>query len=314
MSSLSRRPTSRFAISLVSLTVLMIAGCGDDNGGTKPPVGGRTLSVPLDNEFGPLTLVQALGMAVAGDSILVQSGYAETFAATVVVQSTKTPLYLAGTKQRPVITAPGGGTPALRFIAPKAGTRVELIEFHGGNASVQVEGGAVGILSCMFQGGGVHVRGTGAASLDIRECILDRPGTFGIEANGGTVTAVQNTVYHAGDCGLYISSGARLIADKNIITESTNWGIACRLDGNLASGSMCNDVFGSGVDPYSDCDGAATDFSLDPLLCDPGQKDFRVDVRSPCAPQNVAGSECEGTGNPDLGVGALGVGCSPGDE
>ena len=311
--SSAARLAVRYALLPLAL-VALVPGCNDDPPGGGGAEGGRTISVPFDTEFGALTLIQALEMALPGDSILVQSGHSETFAQVVIIQSSQTPFYLGGGKTRPVVTAPVGGTAAIVFRNPKEGTLVELMDFRGGNAALQAMGGFLNVAGCAFRGGQVHVRGSDGATLRVKECLMDSPGVFGIELSAGGATATQNTIYRAGDCGMLIVGGAVLVADKNLIVEAANWGIACQAGGTLGAGSLCNDILASGTADYSPgCAIPETDFSIDPMFCDTGARDFRLDSRSVCAPQNVEGSECAVSGNPELGVGAMAVGCSPDD-
>jgi hypothetical protein len=158
---------------------------------------------------------------------------------------------------------------------------------------------------CDFSGGQRHVYSDGSLQLEVNDCLMVEPSLFGIDAGGsGGVLATNNTIVGAGDCGMVVRSSIRLVALRNLISGSGNFGIACLGVTSLVN-SGCNDIFDSATAPYGACAEPEFDFQLDPLFCPADSAAWFLQETSPCAPLN-SGSDC---GNRQIG--ARGVGCYP---
>ena len=93
-------------------------------------------------------------------------------------------------------------------------------------------------------------------------------------------------------------------------TRISFWGGGCGIytwgDWNPSSIIRCNDVWGNGAADYCgscpDFTGTEGNISADPMLCDPGNGDFRLRSTSPCVIPQL---------DPACGdyIGAFGVGC-----
>jgi len=285
------------AVALAAL-LLAFAGCGGDNP-TKPGRGPITFNIPTE-----ISLQDAAAAAQPGDTLLVLfSPFPLT--ETVSFSSDQTPLIIMGNKDRPSLSIAVSDLPILHFESPKAGTRVVQMGFSGGYAAVDAAGsGAISVENCRFSGGEVQVYGTGSGlRMDVTGCIMTGAGLFSIEMGpGSTVTATDNTLDGAGDCGIFLTNTAATVY-RCIIWRSANYGIACNGSSSLASGSGCNDIHMSGVSPYLGCTEQDKDLHEDPLFCDPDNGDYTLDYNSPCVP-NLSGC--------DDFIGALGVGCGTG--
>ena len=89
---------------------------------------------------------------------------------------------------------------------------------------------------------------------------------------------------------------------RNCIIGRTigGYGIQC---GGAVRVTCCNLSFNDeGNDGY--CFPVDTDIDVDPMLCDPDEGDFTLDVSSPCAPGTVGNGECGLIGAFDVGCGA----------
>ena len=106
----------------------------------------------------------------------------------------------------------------------------------------------------------------------------------------------------AGDCGILVADGARVLLTSSILWRSVNFGIACAGGGVYEADSGCNDVFLSGNASYGDCPEPESDFHVDPLFCNATTGDFTIRVDSFCAPANSGGCGQ---------VGALPPACEP---
>jgi len=108
-------------------------------------------------------------------------------------------------------------------------------------------------------------------------------------------TIVSNTTDHIAG-GIYVGGGATLC--NNIVATNVGLGIFCR--SGIASTLECNDAWGNSGDNYKDCTPGESNFSLNPLFCDPEVGDYQLSENSPCVNASGCGQ-----------VGALGVGCGP---
>lgn len=267
-------------IALVFGFVFVSTGCNDN--------GSSGSHDPVVYHIGILdyTFEEAADLAMPGDTLMFESSPPQ-LTNTIVFGENQTPLVLTATKEHPRITAPAG-LPAVRFVSPKAGTRIEHLGFSGGNSTLSVSGsGSLTIDDCKFTGAQIQVFGSGEnLTLNVSECEFVRPTAFGIEVQSSTVLhADRVTVVEAGDCGILITGSATGRVANSILYNSANYGIACTAQGKLSNDSGCNDIFGS-PSPVLDCTEPTTDFHLDPLFCDEAHNLFTIMSISPCAPAN----------------------------
>jgi hypothetical protein len=89
---------------------------------------------------------------------------------------------------------------------------------------------------------------------------------------------------------------------NNLIAASTGVPAVGRLGGSPQPASLCNDYWNNVEGDFNDWVPGATDFYLDPLVCNPAQSDFRLMQNSPCGPESPIGCGL---------VGAWDVGCGP---
>jgi hypothetical protein len=275
--------------------VAVLAGC--NNTTTSPGRVPGILRVP-----NPYSFEEAAAKAVPGDTILVYLTPLP-LSGTVTIASDKTPLLIRGTKTYPVL-AGIASAPLLRFQQPKAGTRIEAMGFSGGTSTVQVTGsGSLEIADSRFVGGGVQVAGSGSGlTIDVSDVIFRDAGLYSVQLTNGAAAGVTRcTIVRAGDCGINVGAGCTAGVTRSIVWMSANFGIAC-LGGTLADSTGCNDVFGSGTAPYTQCVPPLADIHLDPKFCDPGINKYSLDSTSPCAPDSSGGCGL---------IGTLGVGCGP---
>jgi hypothetical protein len=207
----------------------------------------------------------------------------------------------------------GGG---IAFIGEGTGGLLEgcLI---AGNISTGQEG----------HGGGISV-GSGAGPT-IQRCIVSDNHTVGAWSNGGGMYVqyssleMSNCTFHAnwtegdgaeaGNVGIETSLFIPLtvnITHSMMVDSPDGRGIYftwVSADSEFVDISCCDVHGNAGGDGIYFLTGENGNFSLDPLLCDPGNGNFHVEDASPCAP----GNHPEGSGACDgLLIGAMRAGCS----
>jgi Right handed beta helix region len=271
----------RSGIALLIGFILALIGCSNDDG---PSGSGHD---PVVYHIGLLdyTFEEAAELAMPGDTLMFDISPPK-LTNTIVFGENQTPLVLTATKDYPRIVAPDG-LPALRFVAPKAGTRIERLAFSGGNATVSVSGsGSITIQDCKFQNAHIQLLASGQSlTVNASKCEFLRPEAFGIEVQSSTtLNADKVTIIQAGDCGILITGSATARVTNSIIYDAFNYGIACTGQGALAGGSGCNDIYLSTA--VGDCTEPTTDFAADPLFCDPAHDVYTIMSISPCAPAN----------------------------
>jgi hypothetical protein len=277
---------SLLALSLLALTLvaLPLAGCNDEGGGDnrREP---RTILIPSE-----MTLAEAGEQAVAGDTLLIADLFI-TLDATVEFREAQTPLLIRGTKNYPLITILTGDPP-LRFVNPRAGTKVSALLLSAPAIGIEAVGpGDLAVENCRFTSGDIQVRGRNSGLvLVVADCLMRDAGLFSIDVEGGsTLIARGNTVDAAGDCSIRLQSGATGTVRNNILHRSTNYGVACLGNAALTDSSGCNDVHLSGNAPYLGCEAPESDFDLDPLFCDLVHGVFTLVSISPCTAANSGG-------------------------
>jgi len=273
----------RAGITLVIGIALASAGCNDDNssGTSHDPV---VYHIPFDGQFEDVA-----PNALPGDTLVFEQSPLP-LTATVVFSQNQTPLVLTGSKDRPRIVAPNG-LPAIRFVSPKNGTRIEHLGFTGGNYTINVSGsGALTINDCKFLSAQIQVLASGEnLTVNVSRCEFLRPSSFGIEVQSSTLLhADKISVIGAGDCGVLITGSATGRVANSILYNAANFGIACTAQGQLSNDSGCNDIYGSPF-PVLDCTEPANDFHLDPIFCDAAHDVYTIMSISPCAPANSGG-------------------------
>jgi hypothetical protein len=234
------------------------------------------------------TFEEAADLAMPGDTLIFDSSPPQ-LTSTIVFAENQTPLVFTATKQYPRIVAPDG-LPALRFVSPKNGTRIEHLAFAGGNTTINVSGsGALSLDDCKFSSGQIQLFGSGDnLTLNVTRSEFLRPSAFGIEVQSSTVLhADKVTVVAAGDCGILLTGSATGRVANAILYNAANYGIACTAQGKLSNDSGCNDVFGSIA--VLDCTEPTTDLHLDPMFCDAAHDVYTILSISPCAPANSGG-------------------------
>jgi len=270
----------RLGIALAIGIAITSAGCNDDNpsGSGHDPVVYR---IPIDISF-----EDAAAQALPGDTLAFQLSPLP-LTQTVVISENQTPLVFTGTKERPRIVAPNG-LPALRFVSPKNGTRVEHLAFSGGNTTISVSGsGALSVDDCKFLSGQIQIFGSGDnLTLNVSKSEFLRPSSFGIEVQSSTLLHADNvTVVNAGDCAILITGSATGRVTNSILYSSFNYGLACTAQGTLTTDSGCNDIFDSPAFVLN-CAEPANDLHLDPLFCDLAHDVYTIMSISPCAAAN----------------------------
>jgi parallel beta helix pectate lyase-like protein len=274
----------RIGIALMIGFGVAASGCNDDNssGSNHDPV---VYHIGLLD----YTFEEAADLALPGDTLVFESSPPQ-LTNTIVFGENQTPLVLTATKQHPRITAPDS-LPALRFVSPKSGTRIEHLAFAGGNYTINVSGaGSLTMDDCKFLGAQIQVFGSGDnLTLNVTRSEFVRPSSFGIAVQSSTVLhADKISVIGAGDCGVLITGSATGRVANSILYNAANFGVACTAQGKLSNDSGCNDIYGSPF-PVLGCAEPANDFHLDPLFCDPAHDIYTILSISPCAPANSGG-------------------------
>ncbi|MGQ0723232.1 MAG: right-handed parallel beta-helix repeat-containing protein [Candidatus Eiseniibacteriota bacterium] len=209
----------------------------------------------------------------------------------------------------------GVGLPAQAII-----TDCEFI----GNSSPANGGGAIGgggysggvtIRGCYFEGNINGSTGGGAVAIAVNgptvveDCVFVGNSVTGSNGNGGGLfidkgVVQRNTFYGnsqiastGGAAVVFTAGGGQLL--NNIIASSTG-AAAVRVLSGFTISSGCNLFWQNAQGIGANYAPGSTDMEVDPLLCDPSQKDFTVSQSSPALPAN-SGSCGQ--------IGALGVGC-----
>jgi hypothetical protein len=249
-----------------------------------------------------MSLEAAVKGAVAGDTLNILSAPLLPLTEALVVNGDQTPLLIRGDKGTPVIATLNQG-PIFRFLSPNLGTRISHVGFAGGVPAVQASGsGELTIEDATFAGGTVQVFGSGdGLKVTVTRSIMRRAARFSVEMAGNAVLEAMNlTIDEAGDCGILFRDGATGRVSNCIVWRSANYGIACGGD-DLLDGSGCNDIHMSGSSSYLICtEPDTTNFSEDPLFCDPDNDVYTIEGLSVCAPFNSLG--CGLIGALDPGV------------
>jgi predicted outer membrane repeat protein len=159
-------------------------------------------------------------------------------------------------------------------------------------------------------GYGGAVRCVSASSPSIVRCSFRGNSVGGaLYANGSSPRITSCTFYGneaVTDGAITLINCPAPVIERSIISFSNQGpGVFCY--GESAPLLMCCDVYGNAGGDWIGCIadqlGVNGNIAEDPLFCDPGETDFRVQENSPCAPFSPPNPEC------DL-IGALEAGCS----
>jgi hypothetical protein len=119
-------------------------------------------------------------------------------------------------------------------------------------------------------------------------------------------TLAFNTGTYYGGAICLMSSTNALVFENTIIADSVE-GPAVMSFGGVATFSCC-DIFGNEGGDWtgwlSEQLGLRGNICEDPLFCDPGTRDFRLSVGSPCAPDTPPTPECGLIGAWPVGCGS----------
>jgi hypothetical protein len=154
------------------------------------------------------------------------------------------------------------------------------------------------------EGGGFSV--SEQSSVNIRNCVIHRNTATNIGQAGGALIMVNSSgqIVNNTMVGNFTLSSAHSVAlvnstptfTRNIVALANGHGLNCGF-----ALVTCNDVWGSGGSDYTGCTPHPSNFSSDPMFCNPGIFNFTLDENSPCAPDHSPA----GCGL----IGALDVGC-----
>jgi hypothetical protein len=288
------------ALGALALALATLAGCGDDDSPADPSPD-RTIEFPGD----AATLQEAIDMASAGDTVRVGAG-THDIDSTLVFGASRAGVTLAGRAEgdaekalapRPILnfTRPPLGD-GIVVLANVANVTIRGLELRGNlRVGVGLLGPGARLTDCVVQRADPYSVSCTQANSNgrIDGNLLLYPTRFGVYAIlGAHPTIVGNTIVGSNDCGIYTDSEP--VCERNIVVLSRNWGIFCAAQPPPAL--HCNDVFGSGLAPYGNCEPGDGDIERDPLFCD--STDFMLHADSPCAPDSSCGQ-----------IGASGVGC-----
>jgi predicted outer membrane repeat protein len=189
---------------------------------------------------------------------------------------------------------------------------------EGGGGALYVQDGTLVVTGSTFrdnrmdfqQGEGGAVLASGS-TLILESCTLLR-NTFGAVVIGGGHAEIRGCTFVHNDgwtFGYIVGSGLTVYGAFATIENSIfafggeGPAIMNRAQGGGCA-ATCTDIFGNAGGDWVDCvegqNGINGNISADPLFCDHAQDDFRLDERSPCAPDNSGGCGL---------IGAHGVGC-----
>jgi hypothetical protein len=173
---------------------------------------------------------------------------------------------------------------------------------------------AVVIRDCVFhdlKGGAIVLRYTREALVEGNLFYGDQGGGVLVHGTleGGSQEITGNTFIGPGPgggggapVGLIIEEEAHPVVRNNIFALSSGTGVRC--SSGATATFVCNDSWGNAQN-YAGCPdptGTNGNISLDPLFCNAGNQDFRLETGSPCLPENSP---------PGCGlIGALGA-CNP---
>ena len=256
----------------------------------------------------------ALEAAEPGDTILVAAGE-HMIDTTIVFDDGHTGVTLLG-RSESEMGMNGASRPTLRFTRPNGigvvvgsdalGITIRGLRMVGDSRDgVRFAGPGGRLVDCAIDSVSYSaVRCTNPQTNTIIEGnILREPGNFGVEiVTSARPLVIGNTIIGSDDCGIYHydneGGDGEATCERNIIVESTNWGIYCQVFSQPPSLS-CNAFFDNGID-YSDvCVPGDGDIHADPLFCNP--QTLALAANSPCAAANAG----------DCGqIGAVGVGCA----
>jgi len=294
------------AFGACAFAALAAAGCGDDS--PESPPDSSIVDFPGD----AATLREALDMAAPGDTVLVAPGE-HMVDSTIVFGAGHTGVTLMGRRGSDAAVG-GAARPALRFSMPQRGQGMVVpagvlgITIRGlriaGSLSDGVRLLAPGssVIDCAIDSVsryGVYTSGQGVNSV-IEQNVIVEAGVFGVDVESGAAPLIaRNTIVGSNDCGIRtVFTEPR--CERNVIVESTNYGIACFVLSETETPVLsCNAFFANGIDYSDGCTPGDTDFHADPLFCD--RASFAISAASPCAAQNAG--ECGQ-------IGAVGVGCA----
>jgi hypothetical protein len=180
---------------------------------------------------------------------------------------------------------------------------------------VIAEGSAeISLRNCVFhdlKGGAIVLRYTHEALVEANLFYGDQGGGVLVHgtALGGSQEVTGNTFIGPGPGGgggapvcLNIEEETHPVVQNNIFALSSGTGVRC--SSGATATFVCNDSW-SNAQNYAGCPdptGTNGNISLDPLFCNAGSQDFRLDPDSPCLPENSP----QGCGL----IGALGP-CNP---
>jgi len=183
----------------------------------------------------------------------------------------------------------------------EAGTNTSLmnceIRNNAGNIAYAGESCDLRLWNCDIHdnGGGIRVEAlTSFARLQMDSCEYYANDSGIVFASTPVLTGdngmfLQNNsiVYNGGDYGVYFESpgtdAGQCVVDGNIIAFGD--GVGLRLEDYFVP--TCNDIWGNAGGNYvhiADQTGSNGNLSLNPLFCDAPGGDYRIDVKSPCAP------------------------------
>jgi len=165
-------------------------------------------------------------------------------------------------------------------------------------------------------GGAISVDfGAGDSTLISENLIFDNEAGYGainVSARSGYTILDHNTIVlnrswriepHRA-AGIRVSRSSALLRNNIVALNHNGWGITISHGADVTL--ECNDFWQNGLGDYlihftGGTFIGTTDFSANPLICDPASGDLTLAEGSPCLPENTGGCGL---------VGALGVGCS----
>lgn len=298
------RARRAFAVVAACLLAAAIAGCGDDDEEPNGPTDTSIVRFPED----AATMSAALEAAEPGDTILVAAGE-HMIDTTIVFDDGHTGVTLLG-RSESEMGMNGASRPTLRFTRPNGigvvvgsdalGITIRGLRMAGDlSDGVRFAGAGGHLVDCSIDSVSFSsVRCTNPETNTIIEGnILREPQVYGVQIIGGArPLVIGNTIIGSNDCGIIHSYGQGT-CERNIIVESTNYGVFCA--GLLPPTLSCNAFFDNGADYSVTCVPGDGDIHADPLFCNP--QTLALAANSPCAAANAG----------DCGqIGAVGVGCA----
>ncbi|MCX5800128.1 MAG: right-handed parallel beta-helix repeat-containing protein [Candidatus Eisenbacteria bacterium] len=177
---------------------------------------------------------------------------------------------------------------------------IEDNEFvHNENAAVLCQGSSPVVRRNIMRDGSIGIGCFASSQATIYENLIVNGTNIAVAIDHSSPTIRNNTIVANRDGISFFYASP--VLENNIIVGS-RWGIYNSMSSPSSPILRCNDVWNNSRGNYYSCTPGSGDFSADPLFCNPGVRDYHINLNSQCSPANSGGCGL---------VGAFGIGCGP---